>query len=374
MGDIEHRRAASIRRFRWALFGVLALVLLILAVEARHRERADLDDRVAVAERSAEDRAIAAFSALTVKDTARPMLGPTYREVIIPVQAEVMTDPGIARVRVWSTDGTLLFSTDERETIGKVRLADDLAISTALEGRTTSRLVTIPYRLAAVGPGSTTTDLLQTFSPLHVSDRVSVQGAVETDQFWEPIRAEALSPWRTVQVALLALATLSAAVAIALLRVRVRGATTPATDEDVEYEGVEPEGARETETGMASSPTSRETIAHSGQDLADTDLVRDASLAALEQRVGAAERRAQEAEHRLQQLSDQVAATPAFSEPSMPSDRNDDRSPPPVDPAAATEDPVGSAAGRPETQAAELRARLARTAARKKPGGSNSEN
>jgi hypothetical protein len=375
MDDNGDRGAGSIRRYRWALFGVLTLVFLLVAVGARHREQGALDERVGAAERFAEDRASAAFSAITTKDVARPMIGPAYRDVIVPVQAEVMTDPGVARVRIWSPDGTLLFSTDERETIGRVRLADDLAISTALGGRTTSRLVTIPYRPATVGPEAIGTDLFQTFSPLHVADRVSIQGAVETDQFWEPIRADASSPWRTVQRLLLALAALSAVVAIALFRVRPRGSSIALADESLMLPAFQTErsGDRGASAAMANAdhepPVRDKEDAKSDLEGTDADLARDASLAALEQRVGAAERRAQDAEKRLQKLSDEVAAAPGDAGVSTPSGPGGDSSSPKPDREPEPEDPLAPDQGLPQAQATELRARLARTAARKKPGG-----
>ncbi len=74
------------------------------------------------------------------------------------------------------------------------------------------------------------------------------------------------------------------------------------------------------------------------------------ALEALHDRVEVAERRALDAERRLQELSEQVKAGRTGAVPSEP--------------------PLESASiGSPPAEADDLRARLARTAARKKPGG-----
>ena len=84
------------------------------------------------------------------------------------------------------------------------------------------------------------------------------------------------------------------------------------------------------------------------------------ALAPLEARIEAAERRALDAERRLEEIAAQVSplaeAPPAPAEPSSSSERSEPSEP---------EDP-----GEPDATArhtADLRARLARTAARKKP-------
>jgi hypothetical protein len=81
---------------------------------------------------------------------------------------------------------------------------------------------------------------------------------------------------------------------------------------------------------------------------------RASALAALERRVETAERRALEAERRLKELSDEVAAS-AGRRP---------KDPMPGEAHRATAN---------EFDAADLRSRLARTAARKKPGSAQDD-
>lgn len=358
-------RGISIRRYRWVFWGVLAIACLLLAVLARHREREALDDQVRQAQINAEDHANTALSTVTTNDVSRPMVGPTYREVIVPVQAEAMTDPRVARVRIWSPDGTLLFSTDERETIGRVRLADDLAISTALQGHTTSRLIITPYRAATVGPPAVDTELFLTFSSLHVSDRVSIQGVVETDQFWEPMRSASSSPWRLFQGVLIALSVPFGLLALVSFR-RRHLARTEVAPAPIATRAPAPLAAS-MKPGVLPQPAP--VSAADAEDEAPSE--RDASLAALEVRVDAAEQRALEAEQRLQVLADDVStpARVAAGDGSAPGTGSSvgAAEADPGEPEPSDDDP-------PLTQAAELRERLARTAARKKPGGARDEN
>ncbi|MGZ8580257.1 MAG: hypothetical protein ACXWW9_03135 [Actinomycetota bacterium] len=96
-------------------------------------------------------------------------------------------------------------------------------------------------------------------------------------------------------------------------------------------------------------------------------LARDrlASLAPLERRVEIAERRVRDAERRLDEISERVTAAPrAATEPATGATREPETEPTAHDGSDAPPSDPSDAASR---QAADLRERLARTAARKRP-------
>src|SRR6185503_5941194 len=67
-----------------------------------------------------------------------PLEGSRRESLFAEVQAYVLTDPTVARVRLWSPDGTLLFSTDGADKPGEQ--STDPTIATAVGGSVQSRL------------------------------------------------------------------------------------------------------------------------------------------------------------------------------------------------------------------------------------------
>jgi hypothetical protein len=148
------------------------------------------------------------------------------------------------------------------------------------------------------------------------------------------------------QAMLVALAVASVLVA-AIDRARARRATAPEPSETY-APAIDPVAIAERD--RAEIARLRRGLAAMQTELAAgraaAELEADVALASLEERVKVAEARALDAERRLQELTEQVEAAAA---------RRASRST--IPPRA------------PDPQAEELRARLARTAARKKPGG-----
>jgi hypothetical protein len=149
------------------------------------------------------------------------------------------------------------------------------------------------------------------------------------------------------QMTLVALAVASLVVA-AIDRARTRHMTAPEPSETTYAPAIDPVAIAERDRAeiarLRRGLAAMQTELAAGRAAAEFEA--DSALASLEERVKVAEARALDAERRLQELTEQVEAAAA---------RRAGRSttlPRPPDP-----------------QAEELRARLARTAARKKPGG-----
>lgn len=140
-------------------------------------------------------------NALTPHLVSEPILGPNYRELIITVQAGILSDDRVARIRVWKTDGTLIFSTDQRDQIGEFVAQDSPQIGAAADGKTVS-LVTEARVAVKSGLAGADEELYETFVPLRLLSELGVSGVVQIDQRFTAIRSAADRVWHPVQIGL----------------------------------------------------------------------------------------------------------------------------------------------------------------------------
>ena len=248
------------------VWGGITLLLLVLLVGSFLLSRGSIEESEQEAERRAEALAASVlFDQLTTDTVAGDILGPEYRELIIAVQAGILSDDRVAQVRIWKTDGDLIFSTAQRDKITEYVAQDNPQIQQAAEGETNS-LTTNTTVAARSGLEGSTEQLFETFMPLHLANELSVSGVVQIDQRYEEIRAEALSVWRPVQIAVAFL--LPAAIVLLVLSIR---------------KGDEPEAVTVGAPGRADAEV-----------VVDDRVLRDA-----EERAQAAERAARDAESRM---------------------------------------------------------------------------
>jgi len=222
----EILRKSRVGRFVWIGLAVLSLLLFMVA---RQQEQVSLTKQVDEAQRRALLYAnTVLYDALRAPTFSRPLTGAAYRDLYTDIQDQMFTDTRVARVRLWATDGTLLFSTNERDKIGEPRVERDPSIAAAAGGEVSSRLTTAPLTKATTGDPGTQTELFQTFVPLRVPGRIAVLGAVQIDQFYDSLRTAAAGPWKTAQAIFLALMALFAALAMLSFRRRPAVESTPA--------------------------------------------------------------------------------------------------------------------------------------------------
>ena len=137
-------------------------------------------------------------TALDPGDVATPLEGDRRDSLFAEVQAFVLTDPTVARVRLWDPEGTLLFSTDPAENPGDT--SEDIAIRSASGGSVQSRLALEPLSPPpAEDEARRATPLFQTFAPLRIRGSADVVGAVEVEQFAAALEERAEEPWWIVQ-------------------------------------------------------------------------------------------------------------------------------------------------------------------------------
>jgi hypothetical protein len=187
-----------VSRFLW---GGLTISFALLLVFAFSGER----EAVREQERGAQASAVRSTETTLFQNLNEELVsGPILRQqdhaaLLIPVQAEIMTNENVARVRLFGVDGALLFSTDEGDQTGTATLEESVPLNTAIGGETTSVLI----RAGSVpsdGLAASNEDLYQTYVPIRVAGRTAIVGAAEIDARHGLLVEAALSPWRLLEV------------------------------------------------------------------------------------------------------------------------------------------------------------------------------
>ena len=191
-------------RFIWGGLALACAAVLVFAIQG---ERKALTREVDAAEVRA--RGYANDVIYNGVQAEAGEIGYLYRDLYVSVQAGIFTDPTVGLVRIWDNDGVLIFSTDDREAIGRRRVTDDTSMQAAFDGRTGSRLTTEAFtRAPTTGAPPQPTKLLQVFAPLRVPNRLSVLGAVQVDFLYDDLAEQARSPWLTFEIVFAALTAL----------------------------------------------------------------------------------------------------------------------------------------------------------------------
>ena len=218
---------------RRVLLLLVALACVLVALSIVQRDRA-LELGYEDAQRRAEIYAGTVIrSALTDGDVAEPLEAQARTALLAEIQGFVMTDPAVARVRLWRSDGTLLFSTDPADDAGDS--TQDASVGRAADGQVTSRLAAESLSPpAAEGGEPEVTPLFQTFAPLRTVGAPTVSGATEIEQFAATIEEGADDPWWVVQVVASGVAVMLALLAfVSVARgSRRRGAARAAREPD----------------------------------------------------------------------------------------------------------------------------------------------
>jgi len=206
---------------------LVALAGALLAMSIVQRDAA-LQQQYEDAQERAELYAATVFrSALDARDVSTPLEGIRRERLAAEVQAFVLTDPTVARVRLWDPDGTLLFSSDPAENGGDT--SQDPAIADASSGSVSSRLAVEPLSPPpAVGGDRENTPLFQTFAPLRVRGSADVIGAVEVEQSAAALEERANDPWWIVQASASGVTVLLALLALISVARGMRRPAAPA--------------------------------------------------------------------------------------------------------------------------------------------------
>ena len=193
MTIIDRFTRDRVSRYIWAVLtlGCLATVLFVGQQQTR-----TLANEVAAAQAQTRDIAnTVLFDNLRYGTTTAPIPAPLYRDIIVSLQSSVFTDANIARVRIWRPDGTLQFSTHERDKVGLLKTEDKTLIDQAMQGDSVSARVLTPFSAASTGNDQAPTNLLEVFVPLHVPDRIAVTGVAEVDYYYDNLVKASHDQW-----------------------------------------------------------------------------------------------------------------------------------------------------------------------------------
>ena len=195
--NTDRRTRERIRLFFWAVLTVVCVSAVLLA---RHQQQVSLQQKVEAAQQKAMRYTQNALAdRLPPSRVSHAIQGSGAAALTAQVKHDLFTDPRIVRVRVWSPDGSLVFTTDDPKQVGKTS-SDTPALSAAIGGATTTEV----ERQTFAPDLSTTpalTDLLATYVPLRVSDRAQVHGVVEIDDDFTILRNATTSPWKQLEIA-----------------------------------------------------------------------------------------------------------------------------------------------------------------------------
>ena len=140
-------------------------------------------------------------SVLETSDTEAVIDGGQGRDLLDRLQRGVLADGTVFRIRVWSPEGDLLFSTDAADQPGEL-LGDFPSIAVATTGG--GKPVSV---LSADG------EIYQTYVPLRLGGPDAL-GAVQVDQGYQPIAQRVASPWSLLRMVAIAGAILFLLLAI----------------------------------------------------------------------------------------------------------------------------------------------------------------
>lgn len=156
------------------------------------------------------------LSGLSPSQVSKPIVGEAAKNLRNGVGSKILSDSRVARIRIWSLDGTLVFSSDSGDKLGVARL-DTQPFRNAMSGRVASVTTTGPMP-ATGGLSGLNERAYVTFAPLRLENQARAAAVVEVDQRYASILAAGNVLWRPVQLAVIVLMILSLSMLILSLR------------------------------------------------------------------------------------------------------------------------------------------------------------
>jgi len=183
MGLIDRFTRDTASKYVWAVLALVAAGGLVFAIangaRALDDERADAQARAVLYVEEALVPRIAGEA------LAAPITGPQAASLDAAIQRTVFVDDRLSRVRIWSADGRLLFSTDDADALGSnAGLNDPLLSEASRDGVLTRSNVS-----DTGGENDPERSLLRTYVP------VGARAVVEIDQTDEATLAAVRTEW-----------------------------------------------------------------------------------------------------------------------------------------------------------------------------------
>ena len=115
----------------WWPFALLLIVLFVLTFPGQNL--AVQDARDAAARRALLTVSESIVPALQTTDLSRPVPPAAAQAPAQTIREQALSDPGVETVRIWATDGRLLLSTDPRDPVGSAEFLNDAQLVDAAD-------------------------------------------------------------------------------------------------------------------------------------------------------------------------------------------------------------------------------------------------
>jgi len=188
------------RIIAWFAFASLLVFVVIGVVITQFRAHDVRSREESAAAARAQLIAIEAVGPmLTAEDLSTPLTGARYEEFLAAVEPVMSSQPSVVRLKVWGSDGTVLFSTDPDQVGERPGIGGEL--KEALEGKVENEI----SDLSANENGSErllADELFETYVPFRFAESEPVAGVIEVYQDYSTIQAEIVRLTRTLSISL----------------------------------------------------------------------------------------------------------------------------------------------------------------------------
>jgi signal transduction histidine kinase len=188
------------RIIRWfALASLFVFVVIGVAITQFRAHDVRVREESAAAARAKLVANEAVGPMLTADDLSAPLTGARYDEFLAAVEPVMSSQPSVVRLKLWGTDGTVLFSTDP-EQVGQ-RPGIEGPLEEALGGKVENEI----SDLTANENGSErllADKLFETYVPFRFAESQPVAGVIEVYQDYSTIQAEIDRLTKTLSISL----------------------------------------------------------------------------------------------------------------------------------------------------------------------------
>lgn len=157
------------------------------------------------------------LSDLLPSQVQKSIVGEPYKALLKEIAEQILSDDRVLRVRIWELEGTLIFSTDQRDRIGQAQASGNNQFEKAAASQTAS-VLTAEEEAPKAGLAGTTERLYVTFAPLRLDSQPKAAAVVEIDQRYAAVLAAAYRLWRPIQLGLGVLAVLALVMLVTSIR------------------------------------------------------------------------------------------------------------------------------------------------------------
>jgi len=165
------------------------------------------------------------LSDLLPSEVQKSIVGEPYTALLKEIAEQILSDDRVLRVRIWELEGTLIFSTDQRDRIGQAQASGNEQFEKAAASQTAS-VLTAEEEAPKAGLAGTTERLYVTFAPLRLVSQPKAAAVVEIDQRYAAVLAAAYRLWRPLQLGLGVLAVLALVMLVTSIRAAGQMATS----------------------------------------------------------------------------------------------------------------------------------------------------